>query len=323
MPTSEDAIKFYEENYDVLGSWMLRPGEKIMLGDKENRVCRFCGKTTPEVQFRKDAHAVSEMLGNKSLFTAYECDTCNGDFGKGIEQDLGNWSKPMRTMARIRGKSGVLTLKRGGDTGWRIECDDARTFEIKDYEADPVTAIDEEKKSISFKLKRDPYTPVGVMKAFVKMGLTLLPAEELPNFRHALAWIKDKNHRRRFANDLPVFYAFQPGPMPNDLIAAIVLRLKNGVTGLPYAFFVLGYGNEVFQFVLPTKKDKGIDGKRMDLMTFPTPGSPDPLRFPMTGRAVLNLGGTEVIKGETYPITMGFDAINWTKPDGTPSAPPS
>lgn len=53
MPTLEDAIKFYEENYDVLGSWLLRPGEKVMLGDKENRVCRFCGRTKPEVQFRK------------------------------------------------------------------------------------------------------------------------------------------------------------------------------------------------------------------------------------------------------------------------------
>jgi len=50
------------------------------------------------------------MLVNKSLFTAYECDMCNDDFGKGIEQDLGNWSKPKRTMARIRGKSGVPTL---------------------------------------------------------------------------------------------------------------------------------------------------------------------------------------------------------------------
>jgi hypothetical protein len=57
-------------------------------------------------------HAVSEMLVNKSLFTAYECDMCDGDFGKGIEQDLGNWSKPMRTMAWIRGKSGVPTSTR-------------------------------------------------------------------------------------------------------------------------------------------------------------------------------------------------------------------
>lgn len=322
MPTREDAARFYDKNYDLLGSWFLKPGEKTMLGDKGNRVCRFCGRKEPEVRFRKDAHAISEMLGNKSIFSAYECDTCNGDFGKGIEQDLGNWSKPMRTMARIRGKSGVPTLKRGGNTGWRIECD-GRNLDIKDYEAEPVHVLDEGNKSVLFNLKRDPYTPVGVLKAFIKMGLTLLPDEEMPNFRHALAWIKDKDHSRKFANDLPIFYSFQPGPMPNDLIVAIVLRRKVGVEGLPYAFFVLGYGNEVYQFVLPSEKDESINGKRLELMTFPTPGSPDPLRFPVTGRAVINLGGTEVVRNEVFRITMGFDAIDWIKSDGAPSSPPS
>ncbi|MGY4158094.1 hypothetical protein ACVINW_003936 [Bradyrhizobium sp. USDA 4461] len=111
--------------------------------------------------------------------------------------------------------------------------------------------------------------------------------------------------------------------MPNDVIAAIVLRRKDGVDGLPYAFFVLGYGNEVYQFVLPTEKDKDINGKKLDLMTFPTPGSPDPLRFPKIGRAVLNLGGTDVVKGESYPITMGFDAIVLKTSDETPNAPSS
>jgi hypothetical protein len=58
-------------------------------------------------------------LGNKSVESTYECDACNEIFGKGIENDLGNWSKPMRTLARIRGKSGVPTIKKTGDApGW-------------------------------------------------------------------------------------------------------------------------------------------------------------------------------------------------------------
>jgi HNH endonuclease len=167
---------------------VLKRGQKLTLGNKEDRVCRFCGLREPQVSFRKDAHAIAEMLGNKSLFTAYECDTCNGKFGRGIEQDLGNWSKLMRTMSRIRGKNGVPTLKRGGNTGWRIEYRDDGGLDIKDYEANPVHTVDEARKSVQFRLKRDPYTPVGVMKAFVKMGLTLLPEDEMPNFKHALAW---------------------------------------------------------------------------------------------------------------------------------------
>jgi hypothetical protein len=96
-----EAFRFYEESYDGLGQWILAPGKRVFLGVKDNRCCRFCGKRSPEVSFRQDAHAISELMGNKSLFTYYECDACNKLFGDGIETDFGNWSKPMRTLARI------------------------------------------------------------------------------------------------------------------------------------------------------------------------------------------------------------------------------
>ena len=104
---SEDglrALRFYEDNYSPIGEWIIEPGKKIMLGDRVNRTCRFCGKRSPEVTFEKQAHAIPECLGNKSLFTAYECDACNGFFGTGIENDFGNWSKPQHILGRIRQK---------------------------------------------------------------------------------------------------------------------------------------------------------------------------------------------------------------------------
>jgi hypothetical protein len=194
MTTRDDAITFYETHYDILGSWLLRPGDKVMLGDKKNRLCRFCGKRPPEVKFRKMAHAIPEALGNKSMESAYECDPCNEMFGQGIENDLGNWSKPMRTFARIRGKSGVPTLKKGsGAPGWRIEYSN-NGFKISSYEDDPLYEIDEANKNITFKLKRDPYTPVAVLKAFMRIGLALLPDDEVENFPHLIAWVRDTDH---------------------------------------------------------------------------------------------------------------------------------
>ena len=47
----------------------------------ENQICRFCGRSRPEVSFRHGAHARPESLGNKSLFTIYECDSGNQFFG--------------------------------------------------------------------------------------------------------------------------------------------------------------------------------------------------------------------------------------------------
>ena len=309
MATRDEVIGFYDTHYDMLGRWLLRPGHKVMLGDKQNRVCRFCGKSAPEVTFKKGAHAIPELLGNKSIESFYECDTCNNMFGRGIENDLGNWSKPMRTFARIRGKSGVPTLKKGGDTpGWRIEYDNTSGFDITSYEDDPLYDIDETIKKITFKLKRDPYTPVAVLKAFMKIGLTLLPEAEAGNFPHLMAWVRDPDHSRLFAEKCPVLYTFQPGPMPNDLIVALVLRRKPHVTEYPYAYFVLGYGNEVFQVQLPSQK---YDAARssVSIYRFPTPESPDLARFGPSGHGMLDFTGREIVRGEVVPLVTGYDVM--------------
>lgn len=197
--TEDEALAFYTSRYGFIDPFFLRPGDKrIVLGDRQNRQCRFCGGTPPTATFRMEAHAIPEAFGNKTLFSAYECDACNQTFGRGFENDFGNWSKPMRTFARIRGKNGVPTLKQGGDSpGWRIEYG-ASGFEIKQYESNPIFSVDEANKRVVFNLKRDAYTPIAVMKAFVKIGLTVMPAEEMENFDDALSWLRRADHERPF-----------------------------------------------------------------------------------------------------------------------------
>jgi hypothetical protein len=147
---AHEASKFYNDLYDPLGGGLIVPGKKDYLGDRNNRCCRFCGKRFPEVTFRTEAHAIPELLGNKGLFTYDECDACNELFGSGIENDFGNWSKPMRTLNRIRGKTGVPTIK-GKDGSWRIESD-PRGLNIDHKEEDPVFDVDEEKNEMTFRL---------------------------------------------------------------------------------------------------------------------------------------------------------------------------
>jgi hypothetical protein len=310
MATSEENLGWYKTNYDELGSWSLRPGNKVLLGDRENRRCRFCRKQSPEVQFRKTAHAIPEALGNKSIESTYECDVCNEKFGLGIENDLGNWSKPMRTFARIRGKSGVPTLKETGSSpAWRIEYVDTG-FAISSYEQDPFFEIDESNKSVAFKLKRDPYTPVAVLKAFMKIGLTLLPDEEVKNFEHLMAWVRQEDHSVPFAEQCAIIYTFQPGPMPNDLISARILRRKSKATRCPYAFLVLGYGNETFQVQLPSQAhDEATNGQAVSVYPFPSLSSPDPNKFGPPGRGQLDLTGREVVRDQIFPIVTGYEKM--------------
>lgn len=306
-------IEFYNDNYDILGQWVIKkPQDKIVLGKPQNRVCRFCEKTAPEVTFRKEAHAIPHLLGNDTIVSMYECDTCNKEFGAGIEDHLGKWSKPIRTLIRIRGKNGVPTIKKGGkDQGWRLEYSNIENrLKLKFYENDPIFEIDEKNKQITFKLKRDTYIPVAVLKAFMKIGITLMPEEEIVNFRNLIKWVCEKNHTIEYLRDIPVIRSFLPGPMPNDLITALILRRKPQVSQMPYSFLIFGYGNEVFQVLLPAEpQDLKMDGETVQVPIFPIPHVYNPEKYGESTHNKLNLMGTEPIIGDEFGITMGFESI--------------
>lgn len=310
--TQEERAAFYAANYEVLGSWRLQSGPKVILGDRTTKRCRFCGKTTPEATFDKVAHAIPESLGNKQLVSVYECDECNEKFGIGIENDLGNWSKPLRTLVRIRGKRGVPTISQGkGGRESRIEFAGG-ALDIKDYEDNPIHEIDEAKKHITFKLKRDAYTPVAVLKAFVKIGLTLVPEEEISNFLHLLAWVNSIDSSNTFADGIPVFNIFMPGPMPNDLLSACVLRRKSNEIEFPYAFLVLTYGNDFFQVLLPSQMDEPLATKKMTMPPFPLPGYAATDQFGPHVLRALRLQGRDVVRGEIVTIQMHYESATRT-----------
>lgn len=288
--------------------------EKRELGDKSSRRCRFCGGTPPEVTFKKIAHAIPESLGNRGLTSAYECDGCNELFGSGIENDLGEWSKPTRTFARLSGKNGIPTLKKNSKGGWRVEAA-GKKLEVRSYEDDPLYEVDETNRRVTFTFKRGSYTPVAVFKAFVKIGLTLMPDEELEPFARTLDWIRHRDHSRSWIGQAPLIHTFQNGPMPNDKIIALVLRRKEGVTGIPYSFLILGYGNDVFQVVLPAPaKDADVNGTTFKLVPFPSPGGPDPAKYGRAKPKVVDMTGRAVVRGEETQIRIGYETARKIDP---------
>ncbi len=162
--------------------------------------------------------------------------------------------------------------------------------------------------------------PVAVLKAFVKIGLTLMPAEEMANFSRALDWIKEPDHRVGLVKDFPIIYTFQPGPMPNDLLVAFLLRRNIAVSGVPYAFLVLAYGNEVYQVSLPSpERDAAISGRQLAPRAFPAPGHPEPEKYGSPRTGILDLTGRDPVKGEVCELRVGFEGIRGSRvtPDAT------
>lgn len=307
MTNPQDSLAYYEERYECLGCWIAAPGVRYTLGSKEHRVCRFCGKTRPEVTFRKDAHVIPQALGNRSILSYYECDVCNESFGNGIENDLGNWSKPIRTMLRISGQNGVPTSKKPGqDPGWRVE-GGPESLEITAYEEDPIFEVDEELKKVKVTLTRDPYTPVGVLKAFVRIGLTLMPESELAAFPDILAWIMSRDHANSPFNALSIVHSGVSGPMPNDRIAAVLMRRKPTFSGGYFSFLSLTYGNESFQVPLFSEQyDSHLNNSSWKEPPFPAIWETRE-RAQKTQRSILDLSGRNVTRDESFSVTFSFD----------------
>lgn len=318
----EYSLAFYGANYDVVNEWVVRAGNKVYLGDKAGQSCRFCGKSEPEVTFGKVAHAIPESLGNKSIFSHYECDACNESFGGGIENDLGNWSKPMRTMMRIRGKSGVPSLKKDGPAGWRID-NKAGVFHISAHEENPPFQVDEANKQIKFTLIRDPYRPVGVLKALLKSALTLMPESEFPNFGEALDWVRDTDLSKPLVKGMFVAHSFYPGPHPPELTSVILLRRKPSVTNCPYMFMVLAFGNEALQVMVPSRsQDTHLTGKPMTLTPYPPMSvAYESAQFGEPDSRDVHLDGIDMVRGQQLIVTMRFDAMTaMSSGDGESSA---
>ena len=305
-------IDFYRNNYIYLPSpsYLTPDIQPMTLGDRENPTCRFCGQEEPVVSFSHQAHAIPVLLGNKCLFSVYKCNECNQYFGNSIENDLGNWSIVNRTLSGIRGREKVPTLKSGGqEPSWKITRDPSG-LRYKEYKDCSAIEIDEESNSVTFQLAGGSYTPIAVFKAFTKIGLTLLPNDEIDSFSETFSWVRDPDHTSGFVKYCSVIYTFIPGPMPRDIIIPRLLRRKPQSSDLPYVFLILGYGNCLVQIWLPCReRDESTWNTTLEMPPFPPVIAPKSTTYGKPISRVLDLSGREQVKDESKLHRFEFESI--------------
>lgn len=85
------AYKYYENNYEMIVGQATNFYEEVFLGNKENKVCRFCGGDKSKVTFCDKPHVFPICTGNKYLLSYYECDRCNHFFGDYLEGEYQNF----------------------------------------------------------------------------------------------------------------------------------------------------------------------------------------------------------------------------------------
>ncbi len=168
--------------------WHNHNGKPIYVGQWEPRKCYFCGKTKSETAFKNEAHLMPEFAGNRTILSLHECDVCNQEFSR-YESALAAYIGPQRILWMIPGKKGLPNHEDGKSELRSNSSERSVTLSARNGD-DTEFKIDEENNSITVSFLKEGYIPVLAFKALVKIGISLLPANEIANFASTINWLK-------------------------------------------------------------------------------------------------------------------------------------
>ena len=252
--TFEKRLKYFEEKYSLIYSGHLGKGKKEYIGIK-NDTCRFCAKSTPEVTFKTQAHAVPEFLGNHQLILNNECDTCNTFFSNKLENNLDKYTKPYRIIAQIKGKKKIPNYKTK-DKKSRVDFDTGELPAISFQQGSKFVSLNADKNDIKTTFHLEPYLPCAVYKCLIKIAMSVISEDELKDFKGVTKWILEEDQKIGWPfSPLILLRTFIPGPRPNKKTAIMVLKLVEKEIGLPYCYLVLCFGNIAYQIYIPTDSE--------------------------------------------------------------------
>ena len=224
---------------------------RIGINDKARRICRFCGKSMPDVTFKQKAHAISESLGNKGLICLEECDECNRHFNETIEQDIGKLLRFQLILKGIKGKNGNPTLKGDGvsiknNTPFcTIKGKNNLLLEIQDSFDFNVCQDIKQLLSQNFSFSSEKYIPQNIYKCFCKYVISLIDSGHLPYFKETIKWIKEPNVKRRLP---PIWHCNNPLATTPCLI---IMTRKHNHKDIPYCWAIINIAGFQFLFIVP------------------------------------------------------------------------
>lgn len=231
----------------------LVPNQKIYKGKSKNKICRFCKKNEIEATFKKKAHIIPEFMGNKLHYSNYECDECNDYFGH-LEDSLSNFAGVLNSLSTIRGKRGYSKFKDKKDN---VEIFATSKNEIiaRTDKADEEYGIirNIENGTITIDANQPSYIPLDAYKALIKIGLCMLPENEVENYLQAFEWIRSKNTKENKNNPFFNIYRKVGGERRFLEPWAILYKKRDHklLDNFPHHTFLIFYGLITYQVFLP------------------------------------------------------------------------
>lgn len=309
----EAQFKKYSEDYELDGLHF-HLTKRPKLKRKQDRTCRFCNKREPEVSFKKVAHLIPELMGNRNLISDYECDTCNDLFSI-YEDSFAKFLGIARTLSSSKGKEGIPTFKNPDKKLEVRKNNKAVGLQINFQGTDnQYFDIDETGKKLTIKATRHPYKPIYVYKALLKIAYGLLPEDELPNYEHCRLFLQADKNDANFKGHphLRLFGYLSPGPQFGPPTVFLwKKRQEKAEKNIPTRTMVIYFQNYAYQIFLPfDKADSNINkiGQTITFSLVPpfldkkwveTFGDPHTIH--------IDLSDSETKKNDKQSVTMTFD----------------
>jgi hypothetical protein len=230
--------------------------EAVKLGvfkERKDRVCRFCGRKLPYVSFHKNAHVISELLGNKRFVSDFECDDCNGKFGK-LENDFANYLGLVRTVQSVKGKR--VPKFKSADKNLTVESskEDEITnrVEFRRFEGlNSTFKFDKENQKTIITYTKAPYTPLHVYKALLKMALSVINPRHLPDYQFALEYVRTDKHDHNYTGFAILTRYMMPLTFQFGSPTVMIFKKKIQANQFFTHVFLLYAQNSIFQILLP------------------------------------------------------------------------
>ncbi|MGU5715912.1 hypothetical protein [Aeromonas taiwanensis] len=147
----------------------------------------------------------------------------------------------------------------------------------------------------------------------MKISLSIInDTKELDAFRHTINWLLNPDLTISVIKPALLMQTFVPGPRPTNGVAVHLFRRKAGLQDIPYAIFVIAFGNVVFQLVVPSHVDNGRSIS-CQLPFFPSPFEFIDWPYGDLKFSSFDLSGTEKIS-RNFPMKYNFDQMVEVEP---------
>jgi hypothetical protein len=274
-----DFFNVYEcENIIDIGEF----ARKAFWGKTSSRKCRFCRKSEDQTTFKKKAHIVPQLIGNRHLLSAFECDVCNKLFGDLYENSFANFIGAFRLF------SNVVTSKNNPNPKYKevgqdknqtkkikLQIEKYTDKELKIFYEEPFSdaiVFDKERKSFSINATRQPYVPLYVYKMLLKMALSFISEDEVENYIQPLAFLIDNSQNDKFKK-FPLCRVYMHTLFGGQFFKTPLMYLykkKDEDVNCPSKTFVLFTGNHVYQIFIPlVNSDLWMHGNKVRLFPYP------------------------------------------------------